>query len=230
MSRYCEMKGEQDKALTLVEKAIKLRPTYQNAYLLKGALLLSNRPTEALQTFYLAYEISADLDAVRGLVEAYTGCSRFADALLLSKETLQKYPRNARALTLIGTLLSHKQESREKAKKALQSSLSIDPNSLETVVTLVAVYVAENNTVEAIRLLEESLEKHNSDFLHTRIADVFTLTSDYKQALDHYNVSLSFNPSNQRALEGIKRVERLMAQGGREEAAEGEEEDDPMNE
>lgn len=152
MARYCEMKGEQEKALTLTERAIKLRPRYANSYLLKGSLLLSTKPSEALQAFHTAYEISPDLDATRGLVEAYSALSRFNDALLLAKETLQKYPRNARALVLIGNLLSHKPESREKAKKALQNSLAIDPNSLEATVTLVAVLVAEGKTDEATQL------------------------------------------------------------------------------
>lgn len=60
----------------------------------------------------------------------------------------------------------------------------------------------------------QSLEKNNSDYLHTRLADIYALTSDYKRALEHYGISLSFNPHNTRALEGIKRVEQMIPEEG----------------
>jgi len=230
MSRYCEMKGDIARALTLADKAIKLRPRHANSYLLKGGLLLGSKPSEALQAISTAYEILPDMDSVRGVTEAYNLQKRPNEALALAKEVLQKYPKNPRALTLIGSMLTHRPDSRDKARKALTNALLLDPNSVEAVVTMVTLLMTEGNVPEAVRLLEESVARNNSDYLHVRLADIYTLSSNYGKALEHYGVSLSFNPFNPRALDGIRRVEKLM---GGEKAGDGAAEegdgDDPMN-
>lgn len=240
MSRYCEMKGDVDRALSLADKATKLGPSSINAYLLKGGLLMSSKPTEALYLFQQAYQLQVDMDSVRGLVEVYIQLGKYPEALALAKETLQRHPKNARALTLIGSVLSRRPESREKARKALTNALLLEPNAVETIVTLVAVLISENNVPEALKQLEAAALRNNSDYIHVRLADVYALTHNFAKALEHYSVSLSFNPYNQRALEGIKRVEKIM-EGDKEQqgqgddgAAEGEGDgdgdgDDPMN-
>ena len=60
--------------------------------------------------------------------------------------------------------------------------------------------------------LENQLKFEPSDFLHTRLADIFSLSGDFSNALSHYNAALSINSEYERAVEGVMRVEKLMGQ------------------
>ena len=64
--------------------------------------------------------------------------------------------------------------------------------------------------------MENQLKFEPSDFLHTRLADIFSLSNDYSNALMHYNAALSINNEYERAIDGIMRVEKLMSQSSNE--------------
>ncbi len=117
-----------------------LAPHHARAHVVHGALLLGAVPgspsalgpaalsvapgvahphERALQCFRCAYALDKrDLGVFQGLVDAHLVASRFKDALFAAKEALQRAPRNPKALTLVGAVLGHSVEGREKARAA----------------------------------------------------------------------------------------------------------------
>jgi hypothetical protein len=118
-----------------------IAPHHARAHVVHGALLLGAIPgsasalgptalppvapgvahphERALQCFRRAYALDKrDLGVFQGLVDAHLVASRFKDALFAAKEALQRAPRNPKALTLVGAVLGHSVEGREKARAA----------------------------------------------------------------------------------------------------------------
>ena len=58
--------------------------------------------------------LNGTIEVFQGLVQAYLAVGKYKEAMAVSKEALQLMPRNARALTLVGVVLSRKEECREK--------------------------------------------------------------------------------------------------------------------
>lgn len=63
--------------------------------------------------------IVIDLLHAQGLVDLHLTSNRFKDALFVAKEALQQMPRCASALALIGLVLCHSSDGKEKARLAL---------------------------------------------------------------------------------------------------------------
>ncbi|KAJ1569221.1 Anaphase promoting complex subunit 7 [Cladochytrium tenue] len=105
MARHCEMSRDYDRALVLIEQA----------------LALDCRNSTAL--------------CVKGLMESYMACGRFKEALTVAQDSVMAMPKNAGALTLVGIVLSHipdcKDKVRSSATMALRKALQADPKCLE---------------------------------------------------------------------------------------------------
>jgi hypothetical protein len=55
--------------------------------------------------------------------------------------------------------------------------------------------------------LEKRLYYHNTDWMHTRLADIYFLAKNNSAAIHHYNLALSINNNYDRAKEGLARVD-----------------------
>ncbi len=71
--------------------------------------------------------------------------------------------------------------------------------------------------------LEKYLPYHHTDWLHTRLADVYFLQKNYRQAFDHYTIATNINPNYESAINGIQRVEKQLS--GNEEDSNVDEEE-----
>jgi anaphase-promoting complex subunit 7 len=61
-----------------------------------------------------------------------------------------------------------------------------------------------------VELLRDSLEHHNLDTLHTKLAHVYTLNEQYSEALSCFHMAISLNPNSTAANAGLERLEKLM--------------------
>jgi cytochrome c-type biogenesis protein CcmH/NrfG len=86
------------------------------------------------------------------LIESYIGLSRVKEALAVAKEAIQLMPKNPKMLTLVGVVLSHTPNGREKAKKAFENALAIDPYCTEAAIALVSTNIAKKEWKSSIQM------------------------------------------------------------------------------
>ena len=93
---YAETRGEKEKALTFVEKAIALDSRHVLAFQLRGELLLGMGKAEhAIVAYFQANNYAKDLDSYKGLVAAYLSTRKYKEALCTAKEAAATLPNNA---------------------------------------------------------------------------------------------------------------------------------------
>ena len=71
------------------------------------------KPADAIVHYRFAHKHARDLTSYRGLMECYIGVRRIKEALSISKEALTYMPDSARALTLVGVVVSHMPSGKE---------------------------------------------------------------------------------------------------------------------
>ena len=90
----------------------------------------------------------------------------------------------------------------------------MDPGNSAAILGIVSMLRQQKKFSEAIAKLQLCLPYHETDWMHTHLADLYLLTKDTQHALEHYNAALNLNSDFDRAKEGIQRIERLL-QGNR---------------
>ncbi|KAH8051971.1 hypothetical protein JL722_10416 [Aureococcus anophagefferens] len=208
---YAETRGETEKALGFVEKAIALDSRHVLAFQLRGELLLGMGKAEhAIVAYFQANNYAKDLASYKGLVAAYLSTRKYKEALCTAKEAVATLPNNAAAISLVGKVLATSPEGTDKAKRAFAKALSIDKSCTDAALALVDLHVANQEYAQSIELLLHSLQSLNHDFLHTKLADVYVLNEQYSDALAYYHAAISLNPQSEAANAGIDRLEKLM--------------------
>jgi len=211
VSLYSDLRGDREKALSLVDQALRCNPNHVLGYHIKGTLLLGmGRADHAMQAFLQANKLQKDIHSFKGLVDAFLALHKYKEALATAKEALSIMQRNPKAITLVGRVLAHLPDGSEKAKKAFLRALTIDPLSVDAALALADLYIAAGDYDRCIELLRESLKHHNYDFFHTKIAQVYTLNNVYDEALKYYHTAISINPNSSAAAAGLERLEKLM--------------------
>jgi anaphase-promoting complex subunit 7 len=114
---YSKMKGEKEKALRFVDKALQYDKRHIPAYHLRGSLLLSlGRADHAVVAYFQANALHRELISFKGLVDAYLAVPKRKEAMCTAKQALQLMPRSASAITLVGRVLAQSPDGYEKAK------------------------------------------------------------------------------------------------------------------
>jgi anaphase-promoting complex subunit 7 len=227
---YQDAKGDPDKALSFVNKALTCAPRHTLAHALKGQLLLARgQPDQAIVSYFKAKELRRDLSAYKGLVEAYLAANKLREALIIAKEASSVLHASPGALTLLGQVLATPTTTsadKERAVTLFRRALSLDPTCVEATRSLALLHAAEKRWSEAAEVLNTSLRCHNANaFLHAQLADVLTSSGQHAEALAHYHTAMSLNPNHTSAQAGLERLEKLM-RGAPDEASENGDEDD----
>ncbi|KAJ3287774.1 Anaphase promoting complex subunit 7 [Rhizoclosmatium sp. JEL0117] len=211
MARYCESKQDWDRAMHLVDKSLSLDSAHVEGYLLKGTLYLSlAKSHEAVSSFRQAHTLSPSYESYRGLMESYIASKRTAEALATAKEAMQRMKENARAIVLVGVVLSHIPGRQPQARLAFQKALTLDPRCTEAIFALASSYSSEQNHRAAAQFLTKSLLHINNHVIHTRLGDVYAVMKEYEVAMEHYNIALKMAPEYEGAVGGFGRVEKLI--------------------
>lgn len=220
---YYELKGKKEQAFVHLERALACNPRHALAYELKGWLLIATGQLEAaISPFKTAIQLTKDLSAYKGLCEALIHTGKFKEALAAASEANALRPEHPHRLALLGYCYVADSTQRDKAQQILQKALQLDPNCLDAVIGLAQLFKLQNKTADSIKLLENYLEKFNTDYMHVALAEVLMASGKYNDALVHYNAALELNPFNSVALTGVANCEKLLKEGSREESRNGD--------
>ena len=207
-----DLSGFPVQATEYTSKAIQIDDMHTVAYLLKGALMLqvADYPV-AIEAFRRAYVLERSLDALEGLVETYLAIPQYKQALTIAKEALQLMQRNSRALVLVGRVLSHHQEGRDRAHKAFRNALTLDAEFVPAIVAQASLYVVEGNTSDAITLLTGTLQKVRDEALNLKLGEIYFSKHQFAEAMFQYESALAINPILPAARAALERVRLAIA-------------------
>jgi anaphase-promoting complex subunit 7 len=208
---YSDLKGEKEKAIAFLDKAIALDKRHVPSYHLKGQLLLQlGQPEHAVRAHWKGYSLRKDMTAFSGLVKSYLRIPKYKEALCSAKEAMKSFPYSAQALTLVGEVLIQIQDGKEKAKRVLEKALQLDPMCLQACLLLSDLEVEYGLLDIATKRLKQALVHHKNHIVHCKLADVFSKKRVFADALTHYNNALSLSPQYSPAIAGYERLEKLM--------------------
>jgi len=231
---YSDLKGDKEKAVMFAEKAITVDKRHVCSYVVYGYLCLSlGRVDKAITAYRMAHRIKREILVFQGLVEAYLASTppKVREALSMAKEALQLMKNDPKALTLIGLVLMHTQEGKEKARKAFDNALRYDPMSTDAILALVQLEVSEGRVPEAITLLRKHQEIQNSEMVRTELGNLLMSEGGgkkFEEALTHFHAALGLNKNFQQATDGLERLQKVIKgiDPDAEEDEEGEDEEE----
>jgi len=232
LSLYQLARDDHEKSISFVDKAISINQEHQYAHYLRGSILLaSQRPEQAIVSFFRANDLQQDIPSYEGLVESYLASDKFKEAICTAKEAITKAPKDARAVTLVGLALSQAPVSQqnvggvERAKRALKKAMDIDPGAPRPLFALVDLYASEGKYADAVKLLKDAIDggnemtesttsitwnREHKDVIYAKLAEVHTQQDNITDALECYHVAMSLNAQNFLAQQGLQRLENIV--------------------
>ncbi|KAK3084436.1 hypothetical protein FSP39_013538 [Pinctada imbricata] len=210
MGYYCLISRKLPRAIYFAQKANYLDSVSIEAFLLKGSALSEMKKTsEASLHFLEALRMAPHrYEAYTGLIHCYLAAKRNREALSWAGKAIKTLGSSARTLTLYASVLSKEPSMAVKAKPYLEKAMKLDQTYLDAVYIMGEILAKEHEFAKGIELLRSRLQTHNTCKLHQMLADFLSQTHEHQQALDHYSIALSLDPSNTRAKEGLERVEK----------------------
>mmetsp|Transcript_560 Transcript_560/g.1641 ORF Transcript_560/g.1641 Transcript_560/m.1641 type:complete len:568 (+) Transcript_560:125-1828(+) len=232
VAMYLDLVGQTQRALGFAEKALAIDGQHRPAHLVRGMLLYDmDNVDEGIKAFRAAYLLRKDFQSFQGLIDGKIQSGKILEALAVANHAQQVFPENAQALTLLGSVLSHYQDGKEKASKMLEKALEIDPTYTPAAIYLGAVYSVNNQVEKAIEVMKGHLEVarlHKAPLL-TQLASVYQESGNSSEALLYYNRALAEEPTFKPAEEGLKKLQRELGSGNFDEQQQqetGHEEDE----
>eukprot|EP00633_Aureoumbra_lagunensis_P003036 CAMPEP_0197298912 /NCGR_PEP_ID=MMETSP0890-20130614/44772_1 /TAXON_ID=44058 ORGANISM="Aureoumbra lagunensis, Strain CCMP1510" /NCGR_SAMPLE_ID=MMETSP0890 /ASSEMBLY_ACC=CAM_ASM_000533 /LENGTH=301 /DNA_ID=CAMNT_0042776951 /DNA_START=677 /DNA_END=1582 /DNA_ORIENTATION=- len=209
---FAASQNQNDRAVQLLDKAISLDPRRVTAFQLRGATLLKlNKPELAVVAFFQANNISKELRTYRGLVDAYLSARKYKEALHSAKEAVSLLaPNAALPIALVGKVLATSPEGSEKAKRAFQKALQVDPACVDALLPLVDI-LGENSN-DSFHLLQTALAAPctQKDLIHFKLGQFYAKSNRISDALHSFHLALSLNPNNQQAQGAIDSLHSLL--------------------
>mmetsp|Transcript_35883 Transcript_35883/g.83338 ORF Transcript_35883/g.83338 Transcript_35883/m.83338 type:complete len:167 (-) Transcript_35883:95-595(-) len=135
---------------------------------------------------------------------------RYKEAIGAAKELLTLRPRCPHSFALMGVALSQLPVGLDKARQAFDKALVLNPRSASTVLSYAQVLEARERHKDAVDCLQRFLAIDSDVRVHTALADALVHDKDYTEALRHYHLALSIDPSLEAAKLGVDRVDKLL--------------------
>eukprot|EP00523_Entomoneis_sp_CCMP467_P015200 CAMPEP_0168774000 /NCGR_PEP_ID=MMETSP0725-20121227/4767_1 /TAXON_ID=265536 /ORGANISM="Amphiprora sp., Strain CCMP467" /LENGTH=562 /DNA_ID=CAMNT_0008823577 /DNA_START=36 /DNA_END=1721 /DNA_ORIENTATION=+ len=228
LALYYDARGDKEKAITFVDKAISLNQRYAYSQILRGNIMLADkRPEHAAVSFFRAKDIYPDMDSMEGLVESYIGSGRNREAIASAKEAIAMAPRDPRALTLVGLALASgpgdpqedvKHQGLEMAKRTLLKALAVHPGHNRALMALVDIHAQEKNYEACVGLLQKGLDGSiyapkdpidQAQILY-RLGVMYSTAENYKEAIDVLQQASVLDPGLSDVQRQINRIEKIM--------------------
>ena len=170
------------------------------------ARLLSEHPDKDKETLALLDEaalINPDNPEALVFKAAYLlKLKRNEDALELANKIDKQFPKLVLGKLLKGDVYLAEKEL-DKATEMYQQAYKVQPNN-RVLFTLADLLMAQKKQPEAIKLLNNALEKNKKDLgIHFKLATIYQQQNDIKQAEAHYNAMLTEQPDNVLALNNL---------------------------
>ena len=232
--------GKETQATRLLGRALGQDPRYAHTHIIKGRIALAASKYSARAAFQAAARARGSASVLarvssaaaakqvsqeyprrrmpypgilKGIVESNMAIFEYRAALAAATRGVELAPSSPRALTLLGRVLGMRTDSAAKAITLLESALTLDSASRETILALVSLYVADGKYDDAVVLLRERMQNETGSAweFHIVLAEVFTKAGTYNEALVHYHLALSLNPTNERAISALADLEALIS-------------------
>ncbi|KAF9162995.1 Anaphase-promoting complex subunit 7 [Actinomortierella ambigua] len=184
LSIHCLVSREPARALQSVNRALSIDREHAGAHRIRGQLLSSTDPKEAIFSFRESLRLQKNIFSYEGLVSTYLAVGRRIEALATAKEARRELPQSARVLALYGTTLFHaggssgsgydqhdnplhhqdhhhhppSEATPEHALQVLQEAYALDRTCSEAVWGLVTVLEYQKEYSQALAVLDELLE------------------------------------------------------------------------
>lgn len=192
------------------QKAYSINSRCTQALLLKGTALQElSRIQDALLHFHEAVTRAPDrFETYQGLVDCYIASHRLRDAVALATRAFSHLGCSARTSTLLASVLAKSPSTISKAKPYLEKAMKLDPTYLDAVYIMADICVQQHDYERSIAILKQALQTQNDARLHEQLGECLAQTNQFQDALDHFHIALSLDPSSVRAREGMERVEK----------------------
>lgn len=150
---YCLLKSEFETALTFADRAIAAsKGQHAEAWRCRGAIRSKSDSYDlsAVLTDYIrANALEKDIASFVGLIETNIEMKKYRDAAIAGKEMVLLYPKSARALFTLGTIMSKSPQGERETIKAYCKALRLNPCLLDATLALCARYLALGNNEDA---------------------------------------------------------------------------------
>ncbi|KAL0491098.1 anaphase-promoting complex subunit 7 [Acrasis kona] len=209
-----------DRAIEKYEKVNGVK--YTEGYILKANMLLSrSRFQEAVMCYHSLHTFSKDIRIYQGFVSCYLCIPQFKDALAVAGMALRIHPSQPLSHIMYGNVLLTKQDQVKEAEALFLKALELVPSQStfgntylkeKAIIGLADFYCKDQRPTEAIPLLTKQLMKRDSDSVHCKLGDVYTLmgVESYDLALSHYHTALGKNPNSVDARQGLVNLEKML--------------------
>lgn len=209
-----ERQDEFENAQKSIIEAIELDESHHFIYFIRGAIhMRQKKPYDALACYREKVTSARSLFLYTGVLQSLIAIGKVDEALIESKQVLYLYPNHLWTYYLVG-LVAIKQGDYKNARKGFETCMKLYENEElifeEALLGLVECDVKDENFDTAITLLKRRLDVRQSDSLHSRCGNIYVQMEKYKEALYHYNIALTLNPSSEEAKNGIAKVEKLI--------------------
>jgi len=199
--------GDVDKAESAWKRAFALSP--DNAFLLNdlGMVAFSRKQyPQAAEFFERSTRLRLDLAAVHlNLGSAYLEMGLWDQAELQLRAAVTLAPLIPRAHNELGELLL-KEGHEQEAEEQFRASIRLEPNAIVyDYLGLISIHRGALEEAERDFRAALSLEKFDSN-AHLGLGDIYTLAGREAEALSEYQAVLAKDPTNARALAGVRKL------------------------
>ena len=214
---YHMKKREADKALKVLDEAIKIDSRNIAVLEMKGRILIGEKKFKpALKTFEDVETLNPDAGIALKIV-AYTAMQETDKALEQARRIIAKYPRSAQGYTVLASIYESRKDYAN-AISEVKNGIRVDSKNAQALVYLGNLHQSRKENDQAMSAYGEALQK-NPDFVPAIFAQGALLeqTGKKKEALTKYRAVLDKSSSYVPALNNLAYL-YADGYGNREEA------------
>jgi predicted O-linked N-acetylglucosamine transferase (SPINDLY family) len=152
-------RGDEDQAIELIGKAVKLKPDFADAHNnLANSYLRKGRIEDAVSSYKRAVKFKPDMASAHcNLGAALKSLGQIEESIAASRRAIQLNPRSAEAYNNLGNALSNKGAA-DKAIEAFQSAFRINPNFADALSNLGGLLSAIGRHEDALSYCQRAVQ------------------------------------------------------------------------